>query len=238
MKTINIILVALLTTISVQAQWFGNKRVKGNGQLRTIEKTVSAYDDIAVSGSFDVQLFKGKEGDLTISIEENLVEYLDISMSGETLSIGWEKGVNISHKKPIKVRVPVENVKALVLSGSGDISSDETLTFDDLKLVVTGSGDMNIPLEAKALDIKVTGSGDVKVSGSISKGNYVLTGSGSILSADCKAKDVYTKLSGSGTVKLCASKNLTAKLTGSGSILYVGKPFFVSFFAENLLKSL
>ncbi len=224
MKTINIILVALITTISVQAQWFGNKRIKGNGQLTTIEKTVSAYDDIAVSGSFDVQLFKGKEGDLTISVEENLVDYLDISVSGASLSIGWQKGVSISHKKPIVVKVPVENVKAVILSGSGDILSKETLSFDNLKLAVSGSGDMSIPLEADALDVVVSGSGDVKISGNITKGVYTLSGSGSIVSDDCKAQEVRAKLAGSGTIKLYASQKLTATLAGSGSIYYAGTP--------------
>ncbi len=58
--------------MSSNAQWWGSKRVKGDGNIITEKRKTSAYDGVGVGGSFDVVLVKGKEGNLTIEGEKNL----------------------------------------------------------------------------------------------------------------------------------------------------------------------
>ena len=64
--------IILLITSYTQAQ-----RVSGNGKV--IEKTrqVGNFDQVGVSGSFDVFLVKGTEGKVELSVEQNLEPYLD-----------------------------------------------------------------------------------------------------------------------------------------------------------------
>ena len=64
----------VLCTIVACAQW--GKRVKGNGKVVTIERSVGDYDVVALAGWFDVELVEGQEGELTLTGEENLLEYI------------------------------------------------------------------------------------------------------------------------------------------------------------------
>ena len=50
-------------TVAACAQW--GKRIKGNGNVVTIERSVGDYDQVAVAGWFDVELVDGNEGELT-----------------------------------------------------------------------------------------------------------------------------------------------------------------------------
>jgi len=65
-KSILLIAMILLGT-SVNAQWW--KRIKGNGNTITQTRQTADYDKVSVSGSFDVQLVQGKEGDIILKGE-------------------------------------------------------------------------------------------------------------------------------------------------------------------------
>ena len=74
-KIFTIILALLITSTSLNAQ-FSNKKIKGNGNIITTDRSVSDFDKIGIAGSFDVILKKGNEGAISIQADENLMEYI------------------------------------------------------------------------------------------------------------------------------------------------------------------
>ena len=60
MKKVATLSLVVLFTVSCTAQW--GKKVKGNGNVVTIERSVGEYDGIGLSGWFDVELVDGTEG--------------------------------------------------------------------------------------------------------------------------------------------------------------------------------
>ena len=61
---------ALFFTTIVNAQW---SRIKGNGKVVTEKRTTAGYDEIVLTGSFDVVLVSGTEGTISIEGEENII---------------------------------------------------------------------------------------------------------------------------------------------------------------------
>ena len=94
-KLVLILSIALLST-SVNAQWWGSKKVSGNGNTVTDTRNVSDYDEVGVAGSFDVILVAGAEGKITVEAEENLQEYIITEVKGDKLKIYIEDGVRFS----------------------------------------------------------------------------------------------------------------------------------------------
>ena len=74
MKKLLTFSLALFTIAASNAQW--GKKVRGNGNVVTIERSVGDYDAVASAGWFDVELVSGQEGGLTLKGEENLLEYI------------------------------------------------------------------------------------------------------------------------------------------------------------------
>ena len=219
--------IALCMVTVTNAQW--GKKIKGNGNIVTIERSTDNYDAISVSGWFDVMLVDGTEGKLSIEGEENLLEYIKTEVKDGKLVIKVKKGYNLqpsSWKKEgvIKVTVPVESLSALSLSGSGDIVGKKTISASEFSTSMSGSGDITLDLECKTITASMSGSGDINLSGTTEVFEAQISGSGDIRAYDLIADNVDARVSGSADIKVTANEMLTARVSGSGDIHYKGDP--------------
>lgn len=225
MKKLAVSSLTVLLAASCSAQW-GNG-IKGNGNIVNIDRSVGEYDEVAVAGWFDVDLVEGKEGELSLEGEENLLEYIITEVKNGKLSIRTEKGVNLkpsSWKDGIRITVPVESINAVSLSGSGDIVGQTTLNASDFKTAMSGSGDITLDLETDSMTAAMSGSGDMNLSGRTKSFEATISGSGDIKAYDLEADTVEATVSGSADIKVTATKMLKARVSGSGDISYRGNP--------------
>lgn len=225
MKNLTTLAVVLALTASCSAQW--GKKVKGNGNTVTIDRSTGDYEAIAVSGWFDVDLVEGEEGKLTIEGESNLLEYIVTEVKNGKLVLKTEKGVNLkpsNWNSGIRITVPVEQVSSIALSGSGDIVGKKTIKTDRLSTAMSGSGDITIDVEASSVDASMSGSGDITFSGRTSDFDATISGSGDIKAFELEADNVNATVSGSADIKVTAKKMLKARVSGSGDITYKGNP--------------
>jgi len=225
MKKAAILSVIVLFTTSCSAQW--GKSIKGNGNTVSIDRSVGEYDGIAVSGWFDVDLVDGKEGELELKGEENLLEYIITEVENGKLVIKTKKGVNLKPsiwEKGIRITVPIESIDAVSLSGSGDIVGRTTLKATDFKTAMSGSGDITLDLETVTMTAAMSGSGDMNLSGKTQRFEATISGSGDIKAYDLIADNVEATVSGSADIKVTVNERLTARVSGSGDISYRGNP--------------
>ncbi len=219
--------IALCMVAVTNGQW--GKKIKGNGNVVTIERSTEEYDAISVAGWFDVILVEGQEGKLSIEGEENLLEYIKTEVKEGKLVIKTEKGYNLqpsSWKKDggIYVTVPVESVNEVSLSGSGDIVGKKTITASEFSTSMSGSGDITLDLQSKTVTAVMSGSGDINLSGSTEVFNVQISGSGDIKAYDLIADTVDASISGSADIQVTANEMLKARVSGSGDIHYRGDP--------------
>ncbi len=221
-KIILSIVSVLLLTSCAQSQWFNS--IKGNGNVINKTRKVGNYDEIAVSGAFDITLVSGKEGKLSIKIEDNLLEHLITEVSNGKLRIKWKKGVNIRTKKGVFITIPFKDIEAVTLSGSSDIVSEDTINANEFYTAISGSGDITLPINAKAITAKITGSGDITLFGKTNHLKTTVTGSGDFHGFKLQAKNTIASVTGSGDIAINVSEELKARVTGSGDIDYMGNP--------------
>ena len=226
MRTILSIFIALGMVLSVQAQW--GKKIKGNGKVVTIERSTADYDEVAVSGWFDVYLVNGNEGNITIKGEENLLEYLVTEVKDDKLMIKPKKGYYLSPSNwksgGIEITVPVEQIRDVSLSGSGDIVGKTKLKADLFKVSMSGSGDITLEIESNDLEASMSGSGDINLKGKTEDLDVSISGSGDVKAYELDAENVDATVSGSADIKVSVSQSLKARVSGSGDIYYKGNP--------------
>lgn len=218
---------ALICITASQAQWWqGTTKVKGNGNMVSQTRDISDYNSISLTGSMDVILVKGREGNIKIEAEENLQQHIVTEVSGGKLKIAVEKGYSLqtSRNNDITITVPFTDIEGVSLTGSGDIRSSEMITAEDFSINITGSGNVKLPLKAKQTSANITGSGDIALSGTSVDFDCKVTGSGDISAFDFKAENVKAMVTGSGDLEVYASASLKAVVPGSGDIEYRGNP--------------
>lgn len=215
-----------LITLSANAQWWGSKKVKGNGKMVTDERKTGSYDQINVAGSFDVELVSGTEGNITIRAEENLMEHIETELKGDVLKIRTEKGYNLSPSRnnKILITVPFNDISKVSLAGSGDVITKNAIKANHFKASVAGSGDMTLEVNASSVKASVAGSGDLRVNGSTTDFECKVAGSGDVHAFELRAENVEASVSGSGDARVHCNGKLTARVVGSGDIRYKGSP--------------
>lgn len=225
MKKTTLLGLALLMAATVTAQW--GRKIKGNGNVVTIERSVGDYDAVALAGWFDVDLVAGNEGEITLKGEENLLEHIKTEVKDGKLVIKVEKGVNLRPSnwgQGIHITVPIESINAATLSGSGDIVGKTTIKANNFKTSIAGSGDISLTIESKFVIANISGSGDIELSGRTSDLEVRVSGSGDIEAYNLESEFVKVTVSGSADVKVTANEMLTARVSGSGDISYRGNP--------------
>ena len=225
MKKLATLSLVFAFTLSCSAQW--GKSIKGNGKQVTEKRNVGDYDALAVSGWFDVDLVGGQEGELTVEGEENLLQYLITEVENGKLVIKVKKGVNLKPSNwndGIRITVPVEDIDAVSMSGSGDIVGKTTIKTSNFKTAMSGSGDITLDIESDRMTAAMSGSGDMNLSGKTRDFEATISGSGDIRAYDLEANNVEATISGSADIKVTAKETLKARVSGSGDISYRGNP--------------
>jgi len=223
-KTVLVVFLLSVTAQQTMAQSWRNSKVKGNGNVTTKTVSTDDYDNIHVTGSMDVTLISGTEGYITVTTDDNIHEYLDISSAGNTLTISIKKGHSISTRKGIDVTVPFQDLSEIILVGSGDITSSETIKATNFETSITGSGDIILDVESNSLNAKITGSGDMTLNGSTDDFDLKVSGSGDFDGRNFNTNSTEVYVSGSGDATVSAKERIKARVHGSGDISYKGNP--------------
>jgi hypothetical protein len=222
--TLALTFILLGTTDGISQKWGNKGKVKGNGNVTTKTVSTSDYDAVEVAGFMDVVLKSGQEGTITVVTDDNVHEYVEIESNGGTLTIKIKNHVSISSSKGIKITVPFKDLNRVKLSGSGSIKGNDIIESDTFEAGVTGSGDVELHINASTLDAKVTGSGDLELRGNARDLEVKVTGSGDFEGADLSSDNAQAYVSGSGDIKINARTSIKARVTGSGGIQYSGNP--------------
>lgn len=226
MKKFGILSLLLIISNTSFAQW--GKKIKGNGNVVTVERITGDYDAISVGGWFDTELVQGEEGSVSLRGEENLLEYIVTEVKNGKLVVKVKQGYNLQasswSRGGILVTIPVEDISEISMSGSGDLVGKTVLRSKDLSTQLSGSGDMEIEAEAQNMAVSVSGSGDLTVRGAAEYLSVQISGSGDIHGYDLQANHVDATVSGSANIQITARESLKARVSGSGDITYRGNP--------------
>lgn len=225
MKRLILLTACLFLAANTSAQW--GKKIKGNGNVVTEDRKLGSYDEVNISGWFDVELVDGAEGTISLKGEENLLEYLKTEVKDGKLVVKPKSGYNLQSSWKsggILVTIPVEDLRAISLSGSGDINGKKPLKSDYFEATMSGSGDINLDIESDELKVTLSGSGDIKLQGSAGNLEIRVSGSGDVNTYELEARNVNAVVSGSADLKVTAKESIKARVSGSGDIHYRGNP--------------
>ncbi|TMM28778.1 DUF2807 domain-containing protein [Polaribacter aestuariivivens] len=222
------LILSLTFSINAQNWWGKSEKIKGNGNVITVNRTTDDYDAINAGGSFDVILIKGTEGKITIEGEENIIPYIETEVKSGSLKINFKKNTNISTTKRLTVTVTFKDIESIGLGGSGNITSKEIINAKDFSVSLGGSGNIDLQLNAKNVNANIGGSGNIDLEGKTETFKCSIAGSGSIRAFELNTNDVNATIAGSGSVKTTVKNKIDAKLVGSGSIYYKGNPTHVN----------
>ena len=207
---------------TAQKNWWGNG-ISGEGPLVTKILSLDKLDGVSLGISGDVFLTQGNTQSIKVEGQENIIGNLKTSVKSGVWHIGFEE--NVKKHKPLKVYITIPQLTVASVSGSGNMETTGKFKgLQDLKVAVSGSGDLNLNIDARNIRGKVSGSGDIALSGNSNELDLSVSGSGSVDAFPLQSLSCDISISGSGTCKVSVKDDLKASVSGSGEVYYKGNP--------------
>ncbi|WP_431211651.1 head GIN domain-containing protein [Puia sp. P3] len=199
------------------------KRVRGNGNIKTEDRSVTDFKNVEVDGAAKVLVSQSDHSSVRIEADENLLSYMEVSQQGDRVIIRERHGFHLVPTGDIKVYVSTKVYNQIKVSGAVDIIGQSKITNpEDLALSVSGAGDIKMDVDAPRLTADVSGSGSVDLKGQTKDVDLDLTGAGHAHCYDLLAENTKVDISGAGDAEVFASVKLDANVSGAGNVNYKG----------------
>lgn len=219
-----VLLLAFVATILfTSCQLFGGKRVNGNGNIITEDINAGSFNSIDVSGAVAVHIRQDANPSVRIKTDENLLEYLDVEVKGNTLVIKTKNGFNLRPSKEVIVYATAPAFRDIEASGACNIISDNLISGSEaLDINASGATSINLQVTLPKLTTDVSGSGEVNLRGTAKEFNGSISGAGSIRAFELITEDTELDLSGAADAQITANQKLNVEVSGSGDVQYKG----------------
>ena len=191
-----------------------------SGQTRS----VSGFSSIESGGPFNVHVKITGTESVRLDIDDDVVNDVKTEVEGGVLKIGFRNNFSLRNHniKRGDIYVTAKSLSAVANSGSGNLDLDGALTGPNVKVVLSGSGNMRVAVKASALETRISGSGGIHIKGNTESAEFRISGSGEINGTGLTTETLAATISGSGSISITANKTVSARITGSGSVSYSG----------------
>jgi hypothetical protein len=212
-------------TVGNGSSSFGiGKTIVGNGVIKEKEIGKLDYTGIESKGSIDVIISRSSDLPVKISGDENLIDYVEVSVINGVLTVQTKDIVNYSTKHGLKVIVPNNGkIKKISVSGSSDLIAESVLTGEELHVTCRGSSDFKGDINVKKCELNMSGSSDFKGNLKVESTSLKFNGS-SDFTGSIEAKYVDINCAGSSDCKITGSAD-DCKISMSGSSDFKGYDF-------------
>ncbi len=194
----------------------------GSGGLVTRSFDLSSFTGIQLKTDIDVYLRQGDSQSVEVEGKENLIDLLELDVQGNVWDIEFDRCVRDIDE--FKVYITLPDIDFIGVSGSGKVYSENQLEAAEIKLRVSGSGDIDAAILVEKLDAKISGSGKMKLEGGTEDFYLKISGSGDYDGFDLDSQTGEVKINASGNVEVYVVEELEVKINGSGDLSYKGFP--------------
>lgn len=197
--------------------------LEGTGNTITQQRDLTAFTGVDMRVPGKVYVTYGLTHTISVETFANLQPEILAEIQGSNLVIRSESCLEYNPEEAI-IRITLPLLENIELKSSADISIQQVLTNEKLRLILSGSGSINFNGTVNKLNVLHSGSGDILLTGLASELESILSGSGRIQGFPFAANSAKIVLAGSGYQQVWAKENLDVTITGSGNIYYIGTP--------------
>lgn len=218
-----LLLAAFLITQSAFAQNWWKNAIKGEGDVVTKTLNLDEFEGVTLAFSGDVILTQGNTQSVEVRAQQNIIDNIVTKVEGKHWRIRFDRPVR--NHKGVKVYITMATLKGAKVSGSGNITTQGSFNgLGDVATAVSGSGDLDLNLEARNISTRISGSGKINLGGKADAVDIAISGSGDVRAYDLSVGDCKVQISGSGDAQVNVSSDLEVRISGSGDVSYKGSP--------------
>lgn len=229
---------------SFSFNFFNSKKITGNKNIISKSVALTDFNTINAAEDLDVTFQSGTQNTATITSDENILPYINLTQENNQLFLDVQPDVSISPSKTDKVMITSSTMLHYInIDGIASIHA-MNLDSDDLTLNMHGMSSGNIQgninnihinlsgkpvlhlkiLDAENVFLVMRGSGTVYLSGNTQNLTLSSNGNATVLGNNLVADNVEITARGRSDISVHAVKTLSISTSGQSSIKYAGNP--------------
>ena len=220
--------------------------VAGSGRVVTKELQFTDFTAVHVESAFQARITYSSSYRVSVTMDDNLFDYLQVSKEGGALVIGLKPGYEYRYQSlTLRAEIQLPDLNELQMGGAtrgtvqGFSSSHKFVVLisgaSSLEIADTSAGDIEIDISgASRLSGSMTAIGEMRLTvsgaGAATLGGkantLVIVGSGASHAelSDFTVHDARVNLSGASQATINLDGRLDADLSGASTLLYIGDP--------------
>lgn len=227
-----IVLVLLVATVLLSGcccPWTAVRRVvrginlQGSGVLVTREMDFSGFKRLDISHAFVADVKQSDTYSVVITVDDNLVDHLDVSKRGDTLYIGIDD-VTLFGDATLRATITMPTLDGLEASGATKVTATGFRSSDRFDLEVSGASSFQGEMDSGDVQVRVSGASSVTLDGSGGNGDIGVSGASRVRLDGFTLQNVDVEASGASSATVNVAGRLDAEASGASTIIYLGNP--------------
>jgi hypothetical protein len=217
-----VVVVAAVATVIALRGWPGG--LVGSGNLETEEYPFTDFTEVEIGSAFDFEIDQSSSYSISITADDNIMEYIQVSQVGQTLKIGLRLFHPIGGHVTLRASVAMPQLRGLTASGATRGTISGFSSTEDLDIGVSGASRVTGDINAGNVQFGISGASTIQLEGSADNMDATASGASHLNLDDFVVINADVNLSGasSGTVNL--DGRLDANLSGASNLWYIGEP--------------
>lgn len=203
----------------------GSSCEEGSGKTVSENRKLDSFTKLNVSGVYKIVLKQGNPS-VKITADDNLLKLIEMSVSGDELSIKTQKPICNAAMMEIDISNP--DFQAVESSDALDLSSDGKLTLKDFDLELSGAAKVKLDLNAANVKIKTSGAADINLTGQATENQVITSGVLNLNAFNFVVANYRVESSGITHCKINVLQQLNINISGTGGLEYKGNPSKIS----------
>ncbi len=194
--------------------------IEGSGNSTTVKRQMASFTKVNILGNYTVTLTQDSSYLVSITADDNLMQYIATNVSNGTLSISTTD--NLCGSDSISITIGVGTLTSLQVAGQDTVSG--TLTAETISIQSSGHDTITLSLTATSVNSNISGQSTFNLTGSATSHSINVSGQGTLNALGFPVQSFTTQTSGSGTYQVNVSTTMTLHTTGKSVVKYEGNP--------------
>jgi hypothetical protein len=216
MFAIAVTFLSVFTILGGLVGCYGINGITGSQNLETREYVYTNFSRVEVLSPFQVEIAKSNVYLVSITANDNLFNYIEVTQSGDTLRLRLKPFFSFRNTT-FQATITMPDLRALEMSGASSVEVGEFQTTSDVDISISGASKLNI-IGLQASNVKVDISGASRLTGFIKAiaADFEVTAASSI-ELNGSAVSGWLEASGASSLRLQEFSILNASVTVSGA---------------------
>ncbi len=194
----------------------------GSGHIISETRNPGPFSGLVVSGGFEVEIKKGAAAQVLLEADDNLMGYIETTVSGQQLNIRLRDIHNLRHAH-LKVFITAPEINSIKASSGSEVTVMDNLSSSEkIRLQVSSGSNIKTALDAPEVIAESSSGAEMTLSGRTRDLRAESSGGSTIQAKELMSENSYVTSSSGSSASVHASLTLEAKASSGSNITYRG----------------